>query len=115
VFWHNPFDLDVLGFLFRQSQVVLHLHPEPHFGAAAEGFGKPDGHLRGNNGLAIHKIVESLPGCSHGAGGVGYRNPQRLNTLLAYNAARMRRVLHARHGSSLMIVLQINILGQSGL
>lgn len=65
----DPPGFDFPPLLFQLREVIGGLRPEPHFGAAAEGFGKPDRHLRGDPGLEVHDVIERLAGYSKGVRG----------------------------------------------
>jgi len=91
----DPFHLDPSSLSFRLRQIEFQLHPEPHFWAAAEGLGKPDGHFRRNPGATIHQIIEGLSRNAERPRSLRYGETQRLDALLPHNASRMGRVFHA--------------------
>jgi hypothetical protein len=75
----EAFEFDVGG--MDVGQVVMGLLGAPGFGAAAEDFGKPDGHFGGYAALSIHQFRVSGASDSKGGGSLGDGQAERLDAL----------------------------------
>jgi hypothetical protein len=80
----------------RPGKIVIELHPEPGFGAAAEGFRQSDRHFRRNPAFAADKVVEHLTRYAKHPGSLSYCQAQRLKAVMANCLTWVRGVLH-RH------------------
>src|SRR5487761_2154583 len=68
--------LDVDRALANLGQVVIHLHPKPGVGSAANGFLQLDGHFRRDPATPCNQIVELLPRDAEALGCGDNRNVQ---------------------------------------
>jgi putative ABC transport system substrate-binding protein len=90
----NPLHLDPVSPGPNLRQFVVHLQPEPQFGAAAECFRQANGHLGGDAGLAVEQLGQCLARDSEASCRRSHGQLQGLKALLPYDSSRMRRLLH---------------------
>ncbi len=85
-------NLDLAFVLSSSRQVVGKLHTQPRFRRAAKRLGEPDRHLRADGGLAVHHVVEGLPGDAKNLGAFRHGQAQRFKASGPYAPSGMRRV-----------------------
>lgn len=59
---HQRFYLDLVFMPTGLCKVVRHLNAQPRLRIAAKRLAETDCHIRRNAALAVHKVVEGLPG-----------------------------------------------------
>src|ERR1700687_6162460 len=80
----NPPHFEAPLTLHCLAQVIVHLHGEPQFRAAAKGFVQADRHLRRDTALAVDEIVERLPRHAEHLGSFGYTQAKRFEAIVAH-------------------------------
>src|SRR6266550_2796543 len=95
-------NLDFAFGLARCGKIIGELHSQPRLRRAAEGLRQPYSHLRANAGLTVHDVVESLPRYPEHLCSGGYREPQRLKTIMTDDETGMSGVFHGH--SSIFIL-----------
>src|ERR1051326_6980922 len=83
------------------GKVVLSLLQKPAFFSAAKNLGEPDSHFGRYTALAVDEFGKRVAGHPEGFGSVRNRQPHRLNALLQYDKAGVRRFFHG-HGPVLL-------------
>lgn len=87
---------------------MTHLKAEPELSSTAEGLRKPNCHFRGNPGLTVDQIVQSLARNAQHLGARGDGEPQGFEAILPDNAAGVRWVSSAWY-YSLVIIHKVNV------
>lgn len=105
----NTADIDPGRLLLSLGEIEVHLHTKPDVRAAAEGLREPNGHFRGDSGLAVDKVIECLTGDAEALCCVCDRQPQGLDTVIPDMLAGVWGVLHTHVSFLLVVINQIYI------
>jgi hypothetical protein len=76
----KAFEFDVGG--AEVGEVVVGLLGEPGFGAAAESFGKAEGHFRRDAAFSVDELGESRASDTEGSGGLSDGQAQRFQSVV---------------------------------